>query len=78
MVAEEQKSICSTSPLLQEDSGANKHLLTAEVSVVSLSDDNLPHLVKHPRKYKKKKCQRKRQSCRQQKQKAEAADVFIS
>jgi len=77
-VTEEQKSICNTSPSSQEDSDANKHLLTAEVSEVTSSDDDLPPLVKRPRKYKKKKFQRQRQSRRQQKQKAEAADVYIS
>eukprot|EP00957_Ditylum_brightwellii_P112527 8578389-Ditylum_brightwellii.AAC.1 len=50
MVTEEQKSICNTSLLLLEDSDTNKHLLNAEVS---LSDDNLTPLVKHPGKYKK-------------------------
>jgi hypothetical protein len=78
MVTEEQKSICNTSPSSQEDSDANKHLLTAEVSEVTSSDDDLPPLVKRPRKYKKKKFQCQRQSRQQQKQKAEAADVFIS
>eukprot|EP00957_Ditylum_brightwellii_P058776 4455864-Ditylum_brightwellii.AAC.1 len=63
MVTEEQKSICNTSPPLQEDSNANKHLLTVGVSEVSSSDDNLPPLVKRPWKYKKKKFQHKRQSC---------------
>eukprot|EP00957_Ditylum_brightwellii_P141642 10790695-Ditylum_brightwellii.AAC.1 len=61
MVTEEQKSICNTSPSSQEDSDTNKHLLTAEVFEVSSSDDDLPPLVKCPRKYKKKKFQHQRQ-----------------
>eukprot|EP00957_Ditylum_brightwellii_P208155 15356108-Ditylum_brightwellii.AAC.1 len=61
MVTEEQKSICNTSLSLLENSDTNKHLLTTEVSEVSLSDGDLPPLSKGPKKYKKKKFQRKRQ-----------------